>query len=129
MPTFQNVYYDWKDKDQMREYNRLYCREWREKNPEKNKACIQRHYEKVKADHELWRKRMENMKRYCTPETKEKNRQRAAADYAKPENRAKRLEQAKERYKNDEEFRKKVNERSKAKYQEVKRLAEKKVPL
>jgi hypothetical protein len=102
----------------MREYNRLYSREWREKNPEKHKACVQRHYEKIKADPE-WKKRMDNMKKKFTPETKEKNRQRCAADYAKPENRTKRLERAKERYKNDEEFRKKAIERSKAKYQEL----------
>jgi hypothetical protein len=113
----------------MREYNRLYSRGWRLKNPEKHQACVKRHYEKIKADPELWRKKIENTKKYFTSETKEKNRQRAAADYAKPENRAKRLEQAKERYKNDEEFRKRTSERSKARYQELKSLAEKKVPL
>jgi ABC-type nitrate/sulfonate/bicarbonate transport system substrate-binding protein len=129
MPTFNNKFYNWKDPDQMREYNRLYSREWREKNPDKHKACVQRHYEKLKSDPELWRKQMKNTKTYFTPETKEKNRQRAAKYYAQPENRAKHLERAQKRYANDEEFRKRSNERSKARYQELKRLAEKKVPL
>jgi hypothetical protein len=120
MPFFNDVFYDLRVPEQKREYSRVYCAEWRKKNPEKVKAILRRRYEKEKADPVLWRKRHDNKKKYVTEETMERNRRRSAALYAVPEIRAERLEKAKERYKNDEEYRQRMIKQSKERYARIK---------